>query len=71
MQNTGCMMVVIIFFAIAIGDHDNGGIPDLMVKFDRQNVIDILEPGDEVVITVAGELIDGTRFEGMDYIKVI
>ena len=70
MQNTGCMMVVIIFFVIAIGDHDNGDIPDLMVKFDRQNIIDILEPGDEVVITVAGELIDGTRFEGMDYIKV-
>ena len=70
MQNTGCMLVVIIFFVIAISDHDNGGIPDLMVKFDRQNVIDILEPGDEVVIMIAGELIDGTRFEGMDYIKV-
>lgn len=54
-----------------ISDYDNDGIPDLMVKFDRQEVIDILEPGENVEITVAGELVDGTRFEGIDYIRVI
>ena len=53
-----------------IGDYDNDGIPDLMVKFDRQDIIDILEFGDNVAITVAGELIDEAMFEGTDYIKV-
>ena len=54
-----------------IGDYDLDGIPDLMVKFNRKNVIDILETGDAVEIKIFNELIDGTKFEGMDYIKVI
>lgn len=54
-----------------IGDYDNDGIPDLMVKFDRQAVQDILEPGDGVEIKITGELNDGTKFEGLDYIRVI
>jgi len=54
-----------------ISDYDNDSIPDLMVKFDRQDVIDILEVGDSVEISVSGKLFDGTRFEGTDYIKVI
>ena len=56
---------------INISDYDNDNIPDLMVKFDRQDVIDILEHGDNVEIKVTGELIDGIKFEGIDYIKVI
>jgi len=54
-----------------IGDYDNDGIPDLMVKFDRQVVQGILEPGENVAITVTGKLFAGTQFEGTDYIRVI
>ena len=54
-----------------IGDYDNDGIIDRMVKFDGQNVINILKLGDNVEIKITGELVDETRFEGMDYTKVI
>jgi murein DD-endopeptidase MepM/ murein hydrolase activator NlpD len=56
---------------INISDYDNDTIPDLMVKFNRKDVIDILELGDNVEIIVSGELKNGTKFEGVDYIKVI
>jgi hypothetical protein len=55
----------------SIGDHDNDGIDDLMIKFNRQEVIGILIPGDNVEITISGELTDDTEFQGTDYIKVI
>jgi len=55
----------------AIGDYDGDGVPDLMVKFDRQAVEDILVVGDEVEITVTGALTDGTLFAGSDLITVI
>ncbi|MFQ6084420.1 MAG: Kelch repeat-containing protein [Methanosarcinales archaeon] len=59
-----------------IDDHDNDGILDLMVKFDRQKLIIFLkdisvEDGDEVEVTVAGELIEEKSFEGSDTIEVI
>ena len=54
---------------IGIGDYDNDGIPDLMVKFNRSAVQDILETGDEVIIT--GKLTDIIYFEGSDTIKVM
>jgi len=59
-----------------IGDYDDDGIADLMVKFDRQDVIDYLESmgvedNDEVELIVSGELIDATEFEGTDTIRVI
>ena len=53
-----------------IEDYDENGILDLMVKFDRQQLIDILEPG-QVVITVTGELFSGKLFEGNNEIRVI
>lgn len=54
-----------------VGDHDEDGIPDLMVKFDRARVQNLLSPGDEVELTVTGELTDGTPFSGSDTIRVI
>lgn len=54
-----------------IGDYDNNGISDLMVKFDRHKLIALLEAGDEVEITVTGELTYGTPFKGSSTIRVI
>lgn len=53
-----------------IGDYDDDGIDDLMVKFDRSTVQEILEVGEEVEITVTGK-VAGTSFEGSDTIRVI
>ncbi len=58
-----------------IGDYDSDGIPDLMVKFDRQALIDYLKgkdvaDGDDVTLTVTGE-IAGTAFVGTDTIRVL
>ncbi len=58
----------------AIGDHDNDGVPDLMVKFDRNAVSElILSKGimyGSVTLTVTGKLNNGTQFEGSDTIRV-
>jgi hypothetical protein len=56
---------------IKIDDYDSDDIPDLMVKFDRASVQDILSTGEEVEITVTGKLTDGTLFSGIDTIRVI
>ena len=53
-----------------IGDNDNDGIPDLMVKFKRADVINILPNGDNVQILVTG-IVGTTTFEGVDTIRVI
>jgi len=52
-----------------IGDHDNDGIPDLMVKFSRSAVQAIVSVG-EVELTVIGR-VDGIPFEGRDNIRSI
>ena len=55
---------------VAIGDHDMDGTSDLMVKFDRQLVQQLLAAGDNVRIVISGT-VNGVKFEGVDYIKVI
>jgi hypothetical protein len=59
----------------SIGDYDSDGIPDLMVKFNRRDLIailkEIVDPPADVELTVSGDLIDGTTFEGSDIIRVI
>lgn len=53
-----------------IGDYNGNGIPDLMVKFDRQLVQDACAPG-PVEMTVYCETYDGDSLEGTDTILVI
>lgn len=53
-----------------IGDHDADGVMDLMVKFDRKTLIQLVSPGN-CVLTVTGQLNDETPFTGNDSIKVI
>ena len=54
----------------SIGDYDKDGIPDLMVKFNRSSVINILPNGDNVIVHVTG-MVGTTTFEGVDIIRVI
>lgn len=57
-----------------IMDHDEDGIPERMVKFNASAVqawlIDLGLLGN-VELMVSGELVNGTRFEGIDVIRVI
>jgi hypothetical protein len=59
----------------AIGDYDNDGIPDLMVKFNRTQVAEyILSKGiviGNVTLTITGRLNNGTSFQASDTIKII
>jgi len=54
----------------SIGDYDADGIPDLMVKFDRNGLIESISPGNRK-ITISGKLTGGTDIEGSDTLRVI
>lgn len=59
-----------------IGDYDLDDIQDLMVKFDRQELISIfndmaVEDKEEIELTIIGKLEGGESFEGSCTIKVI
>lgn len=53
-----------------VGDHDQDGIPDLMVKFSRRVLDPLLAPGmNELEVT--GSLVTGEQFKGSDEVRVI
>jgi len=65
-----------------VGDYDGDGVSDLMVKFDRAEVISYIlanvnmtklieERFMTITLTITGELTDGTPFQGSDTIKII
>lgn len=54
-----------------IMDHDGDGMEERMAKFVRSEVEGLLDVGISVVLTLTGELIDGTKFKGTDEISVI
>lgn len=61
---------------VEINDYDHDGTFDLMVKFDRRDVIDYMKYSDigdnsVVELTIEGELSDGSSFIGSDTIGVI
>lgn len=50
------------------------GLVDLALKFDKQAIIDVpgsVEDGDVVVLTLTGNLMDGTPIEGQDVVWII
>ncbi|HEX7392877.1 MAG TPA: hypothetical protein VF374_08020 [Thermoplasmata archaeon] len=55
----------------AFGDVDGDGTTDMMLKFSRGAVQDILSPGDAVTVEVTGSLSDGVEFSGTDSITVL
>ncbi len=58
---------------VGIGDYDNDGIPDLMVKFERETMMEYLRSkgigGAGIILTITGKF-NGTSFEGSDTIRV-
>jgi hypothetical protein len=55
-----------------IGDFDSDGIAELMVKFNREEIINALNgTTGEITISVNGQLNNGCSFVGSDTIKVI
>lgn len=64
---------------IGIGDEDDDGVPDLMVKFNRAEVMELLGTVDygedtgksvEVTLTITGEVAEAP-FEGSEIVKVL
>ena len=43
----------------------------IIAEFDNKKLVDILEPGNSVEITLTGKLVDGTPFTGVDTVRVI
>jgi hypothetical protein len=58
----------------AIGDYNENGVPDLMVKFNRTTlsklILDLDIMTSNVTLTITGQLTDGTPFEGNAVIAV-
>lgn len=54
-------------------DHDNDGIPELKLKFSRDDIMDVIHASSPPLdkFTMTGEFTDGGMFEGEDVIRVI
>jgi len=52
------------------GDYDGDGIPDLMVRFSREALRSVLQPG-SCLITLTGSFVNGDELTGEDTVKVI
>ncbi|MEK6977552.1 MAG: hypothetical protein AABX40_04020, partial [Candidatus Hydrothermarchaeota archaeon] len=53
-----------------VGDRDKDGIPDMKIRFDKAEVVALLNPGDNL-LTLTGSLTDGTPFKGSDTLQAI
>jgi len=56
---------------LEVGDYNNNGISDLMVKFSREEVKEYLAPAEKVEINITGSLLNGKEFSSSGTIKVI
>jgi hypothetical protein len=54
---------------VSVGDENQNGIPDLMVKFDRQDVKPVVVPSNSITLVVTGK-VAGDTFSGSDTIRV-
>jgi hypothetical protein len=52
---------------VNVKEEENG----IIAEFDNKELVDILETGDAVKITLTGELTDGTPFTATDTVRVI
>jgi hypothetical protein len=53
-----------------VGDYDTDGIPDLMVKFSRQALLDAIDETGDVEITISGQ-VDGQMFSGVATVRIL
>lgn len=64
-----------IYPGTEVGDYDEDAIPDLAVKFDMSTLVSYLSNDDKASyyaeLSITGELVDGTTFEGSDTVRVI
>lgn len=54
-----------------IMDHDEDGLEERMLKFDRERVDDILPLGSTIWVNITGSTYSGIEFSGSDVIRVI
>ena len=57
-----------------VGDYDKDGIPDLMIKFEREKIKSVVTAGEKIPITIIGKVFyNGNyyHFKGQDMIKII
>ena len=55
-------------------DGSGDGITDLTFKFDTSEIVDAIgdvKDGEEIVLTISGELEDGTKFQGEDIVRIL